>query len=421
MKSFVVFIALLAATAASAQAPPPPALPISQTIPIARFGAKGDGVTDDSKAFAAAIAAAAKTGAELTLDDDKTYVLKDTLRILHSLKPIAIVGTGDATLLFAPNQALDSGILVDQASGVALKHFTLRGSAAGLHSGIKIAGSTNIQLENLTVRNITGLGISGLTAVLLAKDNQIWIANSTFENIGFGPGKPSFVIWNYYRERSQHIYITHNHFLNNTATIVIGLFDTDNSVVENNVLNQGNNCAAPCINNGYGILFYRAPPRTPDGKLVQSWPYPSNEIMSGNQITNTAGSGIYLAGVHGAKIVNNTITNSALRMNPVSLPTAGIALNWTTNATITDNTIDGSGQGGIALATTQDVLLERNHIHNAAKWGINLRVAQVRTTIVDNMIDGAPVGILSQQNPADTTYKNNVLTRVQKRRVDLNN
>jgi parallel beta-helix repeat protein len=137
-----------------------------------------------------------------------------------------------------------------------------------------------------------------------------------------------------------------------------------------------------------------------------------DETVTGNRITNTAGSGIYLVGVHGAKVAGNTITNSTIQMKDTSLPAAGIALNGVDDAQILDNTIQSDGIGGIALATTKDAVIEGNQIHDSPKWGIHLRVSQLHTTIRHNTIDGAPVGVLMEHNPADTRLQDNSLTRV---------
>lgn len=403
MKSAFLLAALLLGSA-GAQSPVPPALPITATIPISRFGAKGDGVTDDSKAFLVAIAAASKLGAELTLEN-KTYLLKQTLRISHTAKPMAIVGGGHSTLLFAPDHPLQNGFLIDGSSGVKLGSFTLSGSAAGLHCGINLDGSSNIRLENLVIERVRGAGLLDPSAILLSNDDQVWITDSTISNIGPGPGKRAEAIWNYYRARTQHLYIKHNHIFNNSAAIVIGLFDTDHAVVEDNIIDGDNTCVKPCINNGYGILFYMSIyPKVP---LV-------DETIMNNQVMNTAGSGIYLQGVHGAKVVGNTITDSGLQMNPVSLPVAGIALNYANDIQVLANTITRSRQAGIALATTQNVLIKGNQIHDSGRYGIHLRVAQVSTTIQNNVLDGAPVGLFSQGVPIKTITEKNVLTRVKR-------
>jgi parallel beta-helix repeat protein len=137
-----------------------------------------------------------------------------------------------------------------------------------------------------------------------------------------------------------------------------------------------------------------------------------DDAVSGNQISNTAGSGIYLAGVAGAVVSDNRITRSMLRMADTSLPGCAIALGGVDNAHVFDNIVRSDGKGGICLATTKDVLIEGNRIYDSSRWGINLRVAQVRTTIRNNAIDGAPIGLLLARDPISTIVENNVLTRV---------
>lgn len=412
-----IFLILLLPTLLRGKSLQSPVLPITQNFPISQFGAKGDGVSDDSQAFIAAIAAASNAGATVTLAD-KTYLLTTTLRI-RSTKSIAIVGGAHTMLLFAPAHPLENGFLIEDASGVQLKSFGISGSAAGIHCGINVDGSSNIHLDNLLIENINGVGTSTLSAIRLAGNEQIWITRSTFTNIGLGPGKAAAVIWNYYKTRTRHLYIEHNHIFGNSSDTAIALFDTDHVVVDDNVIDGGNNCFKPCVNNGYGILFYRTEVNskftadTPESL----WPTPIDETITNNQVTNTAGSGIYLQGVHGAIVMKNTITDAGLQMSPSTLPVAGIALNFSNNIKVLSNTIIRSRQVGIALATTKNVLIQANQIHDPSVCGVHLRVAQIGTTIKNNVIDGAPIGLLSERNPVSTIVKGNVLTRVRQSTV----
>src|SRR5579871_4434618 len=139
MKSPFLLTALLLGSA-GAQSPAPPDLPIGQKLSISQFGAKGDGVSDDSAAFAAGIAAASKVGAQLTLGNG-TYRLKQTIHIARPAKPIAIVGGAHSILLFAPDQSLEDGFLIDDVTGLELQSFTIEGSSVGLHYGINVNGS----------------------------------------------------------------------------------------------------------------------------------------------------------------------------------------------------------------------------------------------------------------------------------------
>ena len=69
MPYVLLLIALLwaSATILPAQTPQPTPLPITQTISVAQFGARGDGKTNDTQAFIAAITVAASEGARLQL------------------------------------------------------------------------------------------------------------------------------------------------------------------------------------------------------------------------------------------------------------------------------------------------------------------------------------------------------------------
>jgi parallel beta-helix repeat protein len=383
-------------------------LPITHIISISQFGVAGNGTTDDTKGFIAAIAAAAKAGAELRLGDN-TYLLKETLQLPRAGHPFSIVGGQNTKLLFTPDHPLDSGIQITNGSGVGLKSFAVHGSGAGLDHAISVFGSTNIRLDHLQIESIHGTGVLALSAILLGTDDQVWITNSTFKDIGAGAGKPTSVIWNYYRAHSEHIYINHNQMSGNTADTVIGMFDTDHSVIENNTIDGGNTCILRCNNNGYGVLFYRVDtPAFPPGR----GPHLVGDTITGNHITNTAGSGIYLAGVDGATVSNNDITHSTLQMDDTSLPGSAIALNGTDNVHIFDNIVRADGKGGICLATTKDILIEGNQIYDSPRWGIHLRVNQIRTTIRNNTIDRAPIGILVEQDAANTKLENNIHTRV---------
>jgi parallel beta-helix repeat protein len=195
----------------------------------------------------------------------------------------------------------------------------------------------------------------------------------------------------------------------NTSNIAIGLFDTYNSVVANNIIDGGNNCVTPCNNNGYGVLFYL---ENLHGFAPSSAPKLQGETITGNQISNTAGSGIYLASVTGVTISTNLITHSTIQMDDTSLPAAGIALNGVDNVTVANNVIQKDGKGGICLATVHQAVIEGNAIYNSPEWGINLRVADVSTTIEKNTIDYAPIGLLIQNASVNALLETNIFNGV---------
>jgi parallel beta-helix repeat protein len=410
MPYLLLLIAFLwaSATTLTAQTPQPAPLPITQTISITPFGARGDGKTNDTQAFIAAITVAASEGARLQLGN-ATYLLTGTLTIPVSARPISIAGGTHTTLLFAPAHPLDTGIAIAKGAAVELKSFTLQGSGAGLAHAISVTNSSNVRLDSLQIQNIHGTGTLSTSAILLGGDKLVWITNSTFSGIGVGAGKPAYVIWNNYQMDSQSIYISHNTMSGNTANIQIGMFDTSNAVIQSNIIDGGNNCVNPCNNNGYGVLFYM---ENLHGFPANLAPRLGSETIVGNQITNTAGSGIYLASVIGATISGNTVTHTTIQMDDTTLPGAAIALNGADNVAVTNNIIQNDGKGGICLTTTRNDVIQGNQIYGSPKWGIHLRISDVSTTIQNNTINTAPVGILSHHDSVDSRIQNNVLIKV---------
>ncbi len=368
------------------QIPPPPSPSTAQTVPISQFGAKGDGKTDDTKAFAAALASNKRIQIE-----SKTYLVTAPLKVQNA----SIEGTG--TLLFTSQHPIDGIVISGNAN---LSSFSIRGTGNSLAHAVTISG-TNVVLDGLKVSDVHGNAKEPTSGILLSKVNGVWITNCSFTDIGLDSQNPSFVIWNYYKSQSQHVYIDHNQMSGNTANIAIGMFDTSHSTVSNNTIDGGNNCLKNCVNSGYGILFYRTyyGPRPPPED--ESVPKLTNETITNNQISNAAGNGIYLQGVADSKIIGNTLTNTTLRFNDVSLAGSAIALSYADNIEVKNNIVQHDAKGGICLAYTKDVVIEGNQIHNASKWDIRMRVAQTNTTVKNNSVDGSP-RILQENGPTGT-------------------
>jgi parallel beta-helix repeat protein len=354
------------------QIPQPPQF-TAQTAPISQFGAKGDGKTDDTKAFTAALASNKRIQI-----DNKIYLLTDTLKMRNA----SIEGSG--TLLFTSQRPID-GIVI--SGSAELKSLSIRGTGNSLAHAITVSGS-NVVLDGVKVSGIHGAGKEPTSGVFLSKVDGVWITNCSFTDIGLDSQNPSFVIWNYYKSQSQHVYIDHNQISGNTANVAIGLFDTSHSTVSNNTIDGGNNCLKNCVNSGYGILFYRTyyGPRPPPED--ESVPKLTDETVTNNHISNTAGNGIYLQGVGDSKIIGNSMTNTTLRFNDITLAGSAIVLSYADNIEVKNNIVQHDAKGGICLAYTKNITIEDNQIHGASQWDIRKRVAQVNTTIRNNSVDG---------------------------------
>jgi parallel beta-helix repeat protein len=285
----------------------------------------------------------------------KTYLLTSTLRITH---PTVVTGTpGKTAIAFRSPIPLESGIDISAPANVTLSGLEMYGEGTSLAHGIKIDGGKGFQIDHVWVHGIHGVRPLASAGILMGKVSEVTIQNSTFTDIGI-PGRVSFAIENYYFQYSNHIFIEHNKFHDNQANIVIGLFDTNDSVASYNVIDQGNICVDPCKNNGYAILFYLADHSK--GKLT-------GDTASHNKISNTAGSSIYFAGVDHAESEENDIQRSTQKMSDVTLPAAAIALNGTNIGRIRNNVIDGDAKGGICPANSANLVIEGNSISHAGK------------------------------------------------------
>jgi hypothetical protein len=160
---------------------------------VKKFGAKGDGITDDTTAFKQAISAI-NGGGTLILPAGN-YVLKDTIVIT---KPVTIVGTGFATQIYgATNKTLFQFVNVNNSAirdvylgsnatqpGISLIEFvnshhnqinnvTLLGGYYGLH----FQGS----LLNTVIDLRSGANFQGFFAP--TSTNQTWVMAERYNNI----------------------------------------------------------------------------------------------------------------------------------------------------------------------------------------------------------------------------------------------
>lgn len=117
------------------------------------YGAKGDGVTDDSQAIQQAIDAAAASGGTVSLPGG-TYVVGSTLNLKNGL---SMVGTAGQTVLTMAARSSTTFILSGSGlSNVTLDGLTLRaGSYTDNVSGLYMVGARNCQARNLRLENLT--------------------------------------------------------------------------------------------------------------------------------------------------------------------------------------------------------------------------------------------------------------------------
>ncbi|MCU1307989.1 MAG: hypothetical protein JWN45_2684, partial [Acidobacteriaceae bacterium] len=140
----------------------------------------------------------------------------------------------------------------------------------------------------------------------------------------------------------------------------------------------------------------------------------------GNKVSNTAGSGIYLAQNDGAIVRDNKISNSSQQQSDITLPSGGLALNECVGCTVENNLITTSGKDGIVVvAPLTNTTIQGNTVEFAKQWGIQLRGAvsdlNVYRNLVKNSVGGIDVVSTSaitrtkiQRNVIDTTFRDGI-------------
>jgi parallel beta-helix repeat protein len=158
----VVGAAVVAALSSSAAGKwlAPPALAASRTLDVRSFGAKGDGVTDDTAAIQSALDAAGASGGQTVLFPAGTYKLTDTLFVDSNT---SLVGVGATSVLL--QTTVDRGTIYNRKwddgtgnSNINVSSLTVDGGGVG-GIGIAFAGVKGGSVKDVFVKRLTGYGI----------------------------------------------------------------------------------------------------------------------------------------------------------------------------------------------------------------------------------------------------------------------
>lgn len=312
------------------------------------FGATGNGSTDDTGALRAAIAAAASLPVPASVYvASGTYKLSSTVALAN---PMTLSGDGTASVLLF--NVSDVGLEV-ASSNVTVQNLTITGATASRVVAIAgpqgpADGGAAPPISDVTVR---GCVVSGgtLDAVLgepsgiwLFNVTNVWIEDNTLSGNGDGNttyahGADIFFTSSMGPVPCVGVHVTGNSCTSTAAPFGIALFNVVQSVVSGNYV--ANMCLTDSDVGGYGILVSSSTSDT----------YLSDRIsIVDNEISNTAGSGIYLKLTGSASIVGNTCYNTCISQSDVSLNVGGIAID-DGMVTITGNVIRTSGKAGISF------------------------------------------------------------------------
>lgn len=157
----------------------------SGAVNVKWFGAKGDGVTDDTLAIQKAINSGAKT---VMLQSN--HIINGTLTLVENIEITSEVSIeGNDTLFTIKKTTVGDLLKYDSspsAKGLVIRNITLDGGSVATN-GISILSYRNL-IENVKIKNFTSSGI-------VMPDSALWCGESTFSNlliygcdIGFNTG-----------------------------------------------------------------------------------------------------------------------------------------------------------------------------------------------------------------------------------------
>lgn len=302
-------------------------------VPLEQFGARGDGVTDDTAAVQAALA----SGKNLSLIG--TYLVKSTLSVTKSGQKI--IGAGGVLKV---DTAAVTLLKADGVSNVQITGVTLYSSS----------GQTNTYNGScIWAENCTGWTISGCTflnykasAVFLNKSSNFKVVGNTFKGAAGAAG--DVTMW---RSCSGNV-VSDNEMASgsDTAIVLQTIDDGDNSV--DNVISY--NRIANCTR--YGIVVYNSRERK-EGNLLRTRIIGNSIDTIYGSVTNpsagnakTYGAGIYVLSAEGVIVSGNSVNRCNIETDSSTLSPGCIGVNATSSAVISDNVVTAGGYHGIFVS-----------------------------------------------------------------------
>jgi hypothetical protein len=341
-------------------------------VSIESFGGVGNGTTDDTVAFAAAVAYSVANSTCVLLTTGKNYIVG----------PTGIAGCfigQDQNLVTITQKAGSSGgwLTANGAVGLYLKGFTLNGNASAVSSGdcLFVAGNwslltidgvriTNCFFRNLQLAGANQDAINGTQSVI----KNCRIDHSGASGYGLAIASANYLTIDHCTidtNSSHGIAITDNGVTNPSAVIATFLTISNNSLINNGA--YGLYCFS--FNSGLGAF----------GPLAGPGPQGQNVVISGNNVTGNTGGGLGFDCQQGAITGNNIGSNTldGILFNGIDTIFSG--------NNVHDNGSFGIDAGGCIRCKISQNVVARNSADSSA--GINVG-ASVDTLVSDNQLIG---------------------------------
>ncbi|WP_449437255.1 glycosyl hydrolase family 28-related protein [Pedobacter steynii] len=343
-----------------------------KSLNVKSFGAKGDGVTDDSFSIQQALDNASSSKTSVVFSGG-TYKISKTL---FTKKPFTrLVFSGGATIINSTNGL---GILEIGHNNCSLENAIIIGSdisSGQIYTGfgVKLFG-----VQNCVIKGNSFAKISGVSILLLRKDtsgcsnNTISFNSIKEQALTLSNGFDASAILlgysgtGYYHNNNL---ISNNNIDGNKRTnhgIAIIAHGRNNRVTSNNIEN--------CLR--YGILAYASKdePNVLSGTIISGNTIRNIGAVDGTK--NNMGMGIYLMKSHNSSIKNNVVENTLINSDRTeTLASGAISINNSIGCVVEDNDINGSGMYGIVNLYGFNCSIVNNRVKGIRKSGVFLKNA----------------------------------------------
>lgn len=383
-------------------------------INVKDYGAKGDGITDDT----ASIQAAIDTGKSVYIPGTSFYYRLTTPLTVTTINQYIFGSGGKSRLVQTGQTSTTSNIFEVTAPGAVFDNFAVTPSSAStsIYTGYSflIQHSSGVIIRNMLATNALRGFVHLYYSSYCAVENNIIRDAYQIGNYG------NFSINQYGSE----IYLTgsssYNRIINNTITngsgtgISLQTVNLSASIVGNII--DGNVISSCPI---YGIILYKY--NFPDDTIERN--IVTNNVVQnifGNIIDTGVfyyGTGIYVQGAEYTTIDGNSIYNTNFTTNTITdvLAPGAIGVTNVKAVTITDNTIEKTnGWPGIIVrdpsgvgSTTGYALIGGNHLKNVTRGivGEDRGYIQIEGNTIDQI---ASFGIQFQSSQNPKVYFTNI-------------
>jgi hypothetical protein len=380
----------------SARTPAPSRPASGEGLNVRAFGAKGNGTTDDSRAFQAALDRAQSSGIGLVVVPPGSYAINATLNAAAPVRLAGLTGWSDTTLVFG--SGLSAGIVFSQPTTAVV----YPGPAMQLTDiGIEYGGS--------------GYAVEFNEADLSSPFQDTMVSGCRFRLTGSGVGL--------YTVNQRDAIITGNQFLGANATEGVGiqLSDSDNTKIVDNVF----------YNLMYGVYGYRAANRVFDAGCVilgnsmygftDALHFEGWELVQaiGNIVDGANNNCFYLLDCYHSMIAHNYLgvngTASAILMETQQPYGIGFLGQISFLGNYINHYAGSSGQATIAvygvdaLRPEDQVLIDGNIVNGYPVHGVHLRNAQ-NVMVTGNCFSAAASGSVTVYD--ETPGKNYILNNI---------